>query len=265
MSKRSNRSNRTTDSQDLPTNISERCKFTIKFNSTNISTGNYIFMSINIVSWWIQMHCYSKWIKQAGHAYCKPIILPVHCSIGRKRITSVTIIIIVAIILIVIVIIVLVSSLLSSPWSPWRPWSPWSLALRPPWSLSLWSPWSPWHHDHYHYDHHDHQDHYWNSSLSLVGCLLLVIIGIWTLADKTFLSGKHHCNALSSSSEHHCHPNRDHHHHHNHHIRQNSHHHCRHKCRNHNCFHRQKVVFYPLHTFRPFDRPSVCVMRLHSG
>ena len=27
------------------------------------------------------------------------------------------------------------------------------------------------------------------SSLSLVGCLLLVIIGIWTLADKTFLSG----------------------------------------------------------------------------
>ena len=144
--------------------------------------------------------------------------------------------------------------------SLWSPWSPW-----PPWSLSLWSPWSPWHHDHYHYDHHDHQDHYWNSSLSLVGCLLLVIIGIWTLADKTFLSGKHHCNALSLSSEHHCHPNRDHHHHHNHHIRQNSHHHCRHKCRNHNCFHRQKVVFYPLHTFRPFDRPSVCVMRLHSG
>jgi len=27
------------------------------------------------------------------------------------------------------------------------------------------------------------------NSLSLVGCLLLVIIGIWTLADKTFLSG----------------------------------------------------------------------------
>ena len=115
MSKRSNRSNRTTDRQDLPTNISERCKFTIKFNSTNISTGNYIFMSINIVSWWIQMHCYSKWIKQAGHAYCKPIILPVHCSIGRKRITSVTIIIIVAIILIVIVIIVLVSSFSDAP------------------------------------------------------------------------------------------------------------------------------------------------------
>ena len=124
MSKRSNRSNRTTDRQDLPTNISERCKFTIKFNSTNISTGNYIFMSINIVSWWIQMHCYSKWIKQAGHAYCKPIILPVHCSIGRKRITSVTIIIIVAIILIdIVIVIVIVIIVLVSLWSPWPPGS----------------------------------------------------------------------------------------------------------------------------------------------
>ena len=131
------------------TNISERCKFIIKFNSTNISTGNYIFYEhfhcglVNSNALLFKMN-QTGW--PVGHAYCKPIILPVHCSIGRKRITSVTIIIIVIVIVIVIiiVIIVLVSSFLSSPWSPWRPWSPWSLALRPPWSLSLWSPWSPW-------------------------------------------------------------------------------------------------------------------------
>ena len=42
-------------------------------------------------------------------------------------------------------------------------------------------------------------------SLSLVGCLLLVIIGIWTLADKTFLSGGcHHHHPHHRHHPHYC-------------------------------------------------------------